>query len=478
MTRRAISNVKYVLAGNVAQRGISIVRTVIVARLIAPMEFGLFALVTAILAGLEVTTRPGLYDALIQKQGDDPDAVHTVWTAMLIRSLLIAVLLFLVSAPLGAFFDAPRLVPLLRAMAVAPIIQGTASLSVVLEQRRINLAPLVGVNLASVFADALVSIGLALLLGNAWSLVIGSLVSAVIYTSSSYVIGSFRPRLNLDRKRLHELLSFGRWRFASNVLWYIATQVDDLVVGRLAGQAPLGLYRMAYRLGNVPTTEISGAIGNIAFPAFARKFETASATLGADYERYLRLSSGLAFFAAGMVAVTAVPLLQVMLGDEWLPAAAPLAILAIGGAIRAVVATGGFLFLGGGMPNLDTGMQAVRVATLTLTLILVVPFGIVGAAVASLLSTLATVPVWIYGLRRLDLPWDSLLRDVGRRMLPAVTAGIVAWWSQSPFTEAWVRLVVAVGSGTAVWVAFIAFVDPRFGREAWTTVREALSRRR
>jgi O-antigen/teichoic acid export membrane protein len=115
-----------------------------------------------------------------------------------------------------------------------------------------------------------VSITLAFTLRNVWALVWGGLAASFVRLFMSYLIHPYRPRLSLARKELQELFGFGKWLLGSGVLVFLVTQGDDLFVGKVLGPAALGLYQMAYLISNLPATEISRTMAQVAFPAYSK----------------------------------------------------------------------------------------------------------------------------------------------------------------------------------------------------------------
>ena len=103
-------------------------------------------------------------------------------------------------------------------------------------------------------------------------------------------------------------MRFSKWRVGSNLLYYVSTRADDLLVGRYLGRRSLGNYRIAYRLANVPTTEIVSVLESVAFPALAVRARESPASAIATYPRYLALTCGLAGPMAAVFAALAQPL--------------------------------------------------------------------------------------------------------------------------------------------------------------------------
>ncbi len=267
------------------------------------------------------------------------------------------------------------------------------------------------------------------------------------------------------------LMRYGKWRFGSNLTYYVSTRADDLLVGRYLGRVSLGSYRIAYRLANLPTTEIVSVLESVAFPALAVRARESREWAIATYPRYLALTCGLAGPLAAVFAALSQPIVEALLGPAFAPAAVPLAIMCIAGYLRALISTAGSLVLSLGRPALDTAMGVLRASVLVGGMIVLAPHGIIGAAVASLLSLVVTVPVWFFGLYRVRArPWHAVATAAGR--LPAtLVAGAVAWAvAQLPW-PALARVVVGSTAGFLAWVVAVFVLDRRLAAELTAILR-------
>jgi O-antigen/teichoic acid export membrane protein len=226
----------------------------------------------------------------------------------------------------------------------------------------------------------------------------------------------------------------------------------------------------------MPTTEIVSVVEQVAFPAFARKARESPELALATYPRYLLLICGLAGPLAAVFAALAQPIVSALLGSAFAAAAAPLAIMCLAGYLRAIVSTAGSLVLGLGRPELDALMGLARAVVLVTGVIVLSRFGVIGAAVASLLSLVVTIPVWLLSLAKVGAsPVETVHITVAR--LPAtVTAGIAAW---SVGLTSWgpvASLLAGLVAGAVGFLVGIALFDRPLQREL--TITAAHVRRR
>ena len=248
---------------------LSVAKGIAVARLLGPTDLGSFFLVSGVVGALEIASHPGLQDALIDSDDERPRLWHATWTFLVIRGAVISLVLVLAR-------------PADRRMAERPRHRATAAgrrpraVHPRLHQPGARLAGSAGrpaadgvTELVANVVELTAGIVLAALTHSAWALVAAMLIGVGARTAWSYRYTGFRPRLVFSIAEVRPLMRFGKWRLGSNVLYYVSTRADDLLVGRYLGRTSLGSYRIAYRLANLPTTEIVSVLESVAFPALA-----------------------------------------------------------------------------------------------------------------------------------------------------------------------------------------------------------------
>jgi len=446
------------LGGSVGVKGLLVVRSIVVARLIEPNEFGRFVLVATALGFLEAVSQPGLTAAVVQRPEVRRNELEAAWTLLVVRGLALTVV-FIVAAPwISDLLGQSDLTGLLRGMGLLFLVKGAASLSIHVRARSVELGPQIRTQLVGALVGTVVAIAASAAFRTAWGMVIGLVTGAVAEVVGTYFVEGFRPRFRFARGELRGFLGFGRWYFAIVFLEYLSTAGDDLVIGRRLGTDPLGSYGMAYRIGNTPTTEVSHVVGRVAFPALSR-VEERQRRIDA-YRRVLVVVAGLAAPMAALLVVLAQPLVLSLLGPEWRPAVTPLAIMAVAGLLRAVFATAGQLFPAVGRPDLGTWMLAARTALLFLGLVVLLdPYGITGAAWASLISVAGMGPLWLYGLHRIQHSSRTMVATVALRIPGAVVAGLVALAATYAIDSDGWSLLIGLLAGTGAFVVWVALAD-------------------
>lgn len=430
----------FVLAGNIVLRLAGFIRAILIARLLAPDEVGRFALVAAILGVFEVVTHPGIHDALVQGDEVGEQKIRTGWTLLIVRGLLLSGVVYATADWASVMVREPTISPLIRWMAVIPFVRSLASMDIPLQRRVLNMRAVMTNLLIGSLVETLATVLFAIRWHDASALVVGAICGAVVQSAASYGAGAFRPRLGVAIAEARELLLYARWRFLWGIFFYVSTQGDDLVVGRVLGVAPLGFYRVAYRLGFFPASITMSTVDQVTFPALARLHREKSDEVGDAYGSYVRLVSSMAVPMATFFALFAEPVILVAVGSRWSRAAIPMALICFAASIRAITATGSALFLSAGRPAYTTAMEGVRGGTLLIALVGTAFWGLEGAAIAVIVSSLATIPVWTAGLR--SIIGSAKVAFAGVPVFPAtLIAGLVSYTGSRLLVSPQLRLL-------------------------------------
>jgi O-antigen/teichoic acid export membrane protein len=250
-----------------------LVRLIVVARLLAPADFGLIGMALTVVTGLNALTTIGLDISVIKTKfkSDEELSTHldTLWTVDLIRRLILAILLAGLAYPAASFYREDSLYEILLLFSLLPFIQGFQNIGLLIFRKKINFRRIVWLELATNFFTAATTIALVVWTRNVWALVLSQLVSAVIAVVLSYVFHPYRPRLAFDKDAFSLALTFGKYAILIGVLGYVMQMADNILLGRLFNAAVLGTYVIAYNLATLPIHGIANVIVSVTFPAYA-----------------------------------------------------------------------------------------------------------------------------------------------------------------------------------------------------------------
>lgn len=437
-----------------------LVRIPILAQLLSPDDFGLLAIALVALDVLLCLTDFGMVPALVQRETTEEQHYHVAWTVGLTRSLIVSAAVFIAAPIVASVFAEPRAIPVMRALAVRPLVQAAASIRVADLTRNLRFRSLAILYLMEALLNAGTSIAMAPFFG-VWALVGGALAGPGAFAVASYFLAPYRPRLSIDRSAATSLIRFGRWMFAIGIIGLIGRFVLQAVISRRLGTPELGLYYLAAKIAYLPTKIADELIGAVAFPLYARlQYEPQRAARALRF--VLTGMSASLLPIMGLLIVLAPSLVEDLLGARWLGTAPIIQVLAIATMIGLFGDAIDPVFKGLGQPYKVALLTAVQNALLVgLVWDMAGRYGLVGAAAAWLPATAVTQIVGVVLLRRLFArPFEGLgkaLLYVTAVTIPGVT---VAYWIDR-FVPGIVGLAAAAVCGATLIAVLLWLVDRR-----------------
>lgn len=395
-TRQAIKGFSWTAGIRIITRVFSLVKNVVIARILSPYQFGAFGIATLVLVFAEIVTETGINTFLIQNKEDTDKYISTSWLVSIIRGIIIFLVIITAAPFISSFFRNNDAAFLLILISFVPLLRGFINPSVIKFQKNLMFHKQFFYETSCFLVEALLSITLILITHKTEALVYGMLISTIFEIIISFLMVKPTPKLMFDLSIFRKVLGYGKWITVSTILNYFYQHGDDIVVGRILGSAPLGLYDMAYRISLVPLSDVSDVISNVTFPVYVR--------ISNEKERlkkaFLKTLSGVILLTLPIGIVLFIfprEIISIVLGDKWISAAPALQVLGIFGFVRAISSFSQNIFLSIGKQNIFTLISLVGLTGLALTIVpFVATWGITGAALSALLGTSLTIPVIYY----------------------------------------------------------------------------------
>jgi O-antigen/teichoic acid export membrane protein len=435
--------------------------TLTVAGLLRPFDYGLMTWGTLFVGLADLLAEAGVGKALVQRQELGPDDLAEGFTACLLLSVAFFGLLQLLAGPAADSLATPEFAPLLRVLALLVLLLPFRSLPLAVLERELRLGRQSGVHVASALAQAGLVLALALLGYGYWALAFGALAGRGLETAVLAYLSGWRPRLRRPGRRARGLFAFGLHVSLGSLLWFVYSNCDFAVVGKVVGAAALGSYALAFQLISLPVQKLTANVNQVVYQVFCR--------LQHDRARvrdwYVRLTVLLGFLGvptlAGM-ALVADDAFAVALGERWREAVLPFQLLSLVGILMVFSYSLPPLFNALGRPDVNFKY------TLLCTLLFPPAFtlgglahGVIGTCVVwlTLYPALVAGLVWstrqLTGLRPLGLLGAQVPVLAAALFMTAAVLGVR--WSLQGLLPAGARLGVCVGAGVlvyggAVWV--------------------------
>ena len=470
----ALSGVRWVAYGRVVSEVANLAAAVVLARLIAPSQFGIVAIALIVYSAATILSSLGLISALVQLPAIAHAHLRTAMTMSLISSGLAAALVYF-GAPLAAGVLGDAVVGPLQLTAPVFLILGMGGTSNAILQRRLEFGRLTIAGLLGSAAAIVVSLALAFAGLEAEALILGALARSVAQTA--YVIWRARPPLPAWRRaEAHELWSFGAPTAAGSTGYLVFRHIDYVIVGAQLGLAQLGFYWRAYQMSFEHQHKVTDIMKRIAFPIFSRSDDLEH--LRRMRFRVVRLHSLILFPAMFWLLAAAPDLIPFVYGPAWVPAVQPLQILALAGLAVPILAGSGPALLAAGFPRQLMYTTWIAAAGFAAVVFVAAPHGLTALCVAVAGYHFVKLALMQYLLMERLLGVTT--RAVVRESAPAL-AGSVAVLAVSAATlhvagsvaaPAAVGLPASLLLGGAVYLVAVRHLSP----DGWADARRVVDR--
>lgn len=399
-------------------------------RLLDPHVFGIMVIVNAMRFGIELLTDVGIEQNIIHHtDGLDERFFNTAWTMQVVRGIGLCVVFSSLSPLLSEFYGID--VTVFLAVAFAPFLNGLHSTAVFGLVKSLDVKQRTLFEFKSESVGFIVTVLLATLTPTVWALIIGMLGTITFRSFLSYSLPRPPHRLVLDRTDVTRIMRFGRWIMISSIVMFAATNLDRLVLGKVAPLAILGIYGLARTMGDIPALMARKLSYQIIFPMLSAGDSEVSASFSATRLK-LALGSSLVIGVGVGCADWAVAILY---DPRYAQAGWMLASLLWGSLVSVLSSFNEGMLLGLGRPAYESAANLARFGLLGVGLwVGYAAAGLPGAILSIILSELGRYAVVCYG------QWRTGVMMLGQDFLALGSALLVA--------AVWIGARVALGFGT------------------------------
>ena len=403
---------------------LGMVGTVILARLLAPEDYGLVGMVAVVTGFISIFKDLGLSVATIQRAELNNQQISTLfWVNVLLSAGLMLVTLAIAPA-IAWFYGEPKLTPITIAYAAGFLFGGLAVQHEALLRRRMRFVALATAEIIALIVSSIVAITMAWNGARYWALVSSHISLGLVYGLVVWIACRWRPGLPVRNSGVREMLAFGGHLTGFGVVNYFARNLDNLLIGRFWGPEQLGLYARAYQLLLLPIDQMITPISAVAVPALSRLKDSPDRYRQA----YLRLLEKVALLTMPIMAFMIVSsdwLVAIVLGPKWAGVSRIFSLLGIVGLVQPLASTAGWLFVTQGRTD-DMFKWGIIGSTITVAAIVAgLKWGAVGVAAAySFTSVLIVVPLLFWFVSRSG---PVRMSDFYRTIAPVALASMCAF---------------------------------------------------
>ena len=425
--KAVLSGVFWKFSERIAAQVVSLVVSVILARLLSPSEYGAIAIVTVFITIANVFVTSGFGTSLIQKKDADNTDFSTVFYFTIVFSIVIYICLFFLAGPISDFYGMPVLKSVLRVLGLSIIIMGINSVQQAYVSRKMLFRKFFYATLGGTLVSAVVGVSLAYMGGGVWALVAQTLTNNVIDTIILHLAIDWRPIKVFSLQRLRVLFNYGWKLLIQGLVLQIYSSLRSLIIGKIYTSAELAFYTKGNQFPDLISTNIDTAINSALFPTMSKEQESIERVKTMARKTTQVTSYVMNPILIGFMAV-AEPFISVLLTDKWLPAAPYLRICcvvllfrasqtAILQAIKAVGRSDSIL-------KVDFPIRIVALGILMIS----IRFGVLYMALSEIVITIfGTVLYSFMASRIIGYTGKEVCADFMVNTLMAALMGILVW---------------------------------------------------
>lgn len=449
---------------------ITLIGLMVLARLLAPEEFGLLAFALVYITYAETVGDLGSGMALVYWPDRREEAAQVTFVVNLVAGTFWCLSTILLAPAIADFFNSPNGAAIVRALAFSFLIKYLGNTHDALARKDLRFRARAVPELGLALLKGVISIALAYLGFGAWSLVWGHLAGLTCWTLFLWIMVPWRPSFSLPaRDLLKPMLRYGRGIIAVNVIGSVLHHADLAIVGRFLGVTALGLYQIAAKIPEATVIVLLWVVSSVLFPTFS-KLHASGGSLERPYLIATRYVSAVTFPAAVGLALLSRPLILLFFGPQWVGAAPILSALAAYAGLRSVTNHAGDILKATGRAQALAWIAVAQAVILLPALLFGAMHSAAAVAGALALVELAAAGINLFIASRLINV--SLLRIAKSFMRSAAAAAVLAfclvvWNHYSADFGPLAQVLVGVIGGGAVYAVALRVADPTIFAFAW-----------
>lgn len=444
-------------------QGIQFALSLVLARLVAPAEYGLIAMLTIFISIAQGFVDSGFSNALIQKKNRTSIDITTVFYINIVSAVVIYAVLFLCAPYIAEFYDTPILKTICRVLSLDIIINAFALAQRTILQINIDFRRLTKVSFISVAISGVVGIIFAWKGMGVWALLIQRLVNSFLQMFFLWFISSWRPLYAFSWESFKTLFSFGSKLLFGGMLHSVYMNLYPLIIGRFFTPANVGFFNWAQQFAVFPSSNISYVISRVSYPLLC-KMQDDDIRLEATQLRVIRSTAYFVFPLMIGLAILSKPLVLFLLTKEWLPATPMLSILCLSYMWYPVMAQNCQILSAKGRSDLLLKAEIYKKIVALLLLLISIPFGLFAVCMSLAIYSFCDMYIILLFVRKVTnigfLVMGKLLMPV---FIISVLMGVGVWIIKEMITIPIVALLTGIVGGAVIYVVltFMAYLPEK-----------------
>lgn len=446
-----ISSLLWKLMERGGTQGIQFLVQIVLARLLLPEDYGTIALITVFITIANVFIQSGFNTALIQKKDADEVDFSSVFFLSIMVAGLLYVALFFAAPSISAFYNEPILVPVLRVLAITLFFGAFNSIQNAVLSRNMQFKNLFFSSLSSIILSGIVGIVMAYLNFGLWALVFQQLVSKIVVTIALWYTVKWRPKFKFSFMKVKSLFKYSWKLLVSTLIDTLYQDLRSLIIGKVYNSSMLGFYNKGKQFPNLIVTNVNGSIQSVMLPALSAEQDDRT-RVKSMVRRSIVTSSFLIFPMMIGMAVTAEPLIRLLLTDKWLPAVPFLQIYCFIYALWPVHTANLQAINALGRSDVFLKLEIVKKVLGLIILVISLNFGVYAIALGGVVSGLISTFINSYPNKKLlNYSYKEQWQDIMPSLLISIVMGLIVYSIKLFITKIWLTLLCQISIGVIIY---------------------------
>ena len=422
LQNKALSGITWTFIEQFGSKVLIFIVQIILARLIAPEEFGLLGMILIFNAVGNSLSDSGMSQSLIRSDKPDEKDFTTVFTMNFAISLLLYLIFYFTAPLISEFYGQPRLTNLIRVYSIVIVINSLFTIQKTRLTYELNFKYQMKAQLPALLIAGFTGIFLAFMNYGVWALVYMEIITGIALSVIYFLQTRWIPKFNLYRENLSEHFHFGYKLTLAGVLSRIVSNIFPMIIGKYFSAAMVGFYTRATTMKEFPVATISGTLDKVFYPLFS-KIKNDRNKLKNAYQKAQILVLLVLSTIMLLLILIAYPLFGFLLGDKWLPAVPYFQLLCITGIFYPINKYNSNILKIKGRTDLYLKMAIITQVTLILGIIFTVRYGIIPLILSQVANSLIGALINIHFANKfIDYSFKEQFTDVFITVFPGLVA--------------------------------------------------------
>lgn len=440
------------------------------ARMLAPSDYGVIGMLAIFMAVANTFTDSGLSNALIQKQNRTEKDFCTIFYFNIAVAVAFYAILFFASPYIAKFYNMPVLEDVTKVVALSLVITGFTAVQRTRLTIDLRFQTQALISVISMLVTGAVGLFLAYLGWGVWALVFQALAGQVLSSICIWYCSRWMPKLIFSRESFKQLFGFGSKLLCSSLINTIYGNLYTLVIGKAFSPADVGFYNKGNEYALLPTQAMQDMTLKVNYPILAKMQDDNERLLRA-YRKLLRTPLFLLYPLLVVIAVTADPLIEVMIGAKWLPCVPMLQVLCIGYMFSPLTHINLNLLYVKGRTDLVLKLELIKKPIGFTILFATLPFGIYAMVIGKAIYEFIAFSFNCYYTGKiLNYGEIKQLKVLIPVFIQVALMGVVTHFVIMPFDDNLIKVIVGISVATIFYFTVAAIIKD----ESFTDFKEII----